>query len=159
MSSKLPRRDFLKKTSAACMGSCFLLSGKDVSAFAFKGEKNIDPERLCYCSYSCPQDCSFLKASLLNDAELKKTAFEEWGLAERYGMVFDAEKIFCFKCKPEDKPEGPVLTHCTVRSCVIEKGYRACIECSQLTCCDKDLWKRFPQFHEQVIKMQDQFWA
>lgn len=159
MSSKLPRRDFLRKTSVACAGSCFLLSGKDLSALSFQGEELIDPERLCYCSYSCPKDCSFLEASLKNDAELKKAAFEEWGLAERYGMVFDAEKIFCFKCKPGDKPEGPVLTNCTVRSCAIEKGYRACIECSQLAECDKDLWTRFPKFHEEVIKMQDKFWA
>ena len=112
---------------------------------------------MCYCSYSCPEDCHFLEASVKNDPELKKKAFKEWGLEERYGLKFDAEKIFCFKCKPGDHPEGPVLTNCTVRSCAKEKGYQACIQCDDLNSCDKDLWTRFPQFHEGVIKMQAKY--
>ena len=158
MSSKLPRRDFLVKTSAACVGGCLLLTGNQVMALALQDEP-IDPEKLCYCSYSCPADCKFLEASVKNDPELKKEAYEQWGLKERYGLEFDAEKIFCFKCKPGDKPEGPVLTNCTVRSCAMEKGYQACIQCDELKECNKDLWTRFPQFHEGVLKMQAKYQA
>ena len=140
------------------MGGCILFAGKDAMA-SFLQDENIDPEKLCYCSYSCPADCHFLVASVNNDAELKKAAFKEWGLEERYGMEFDAGKIFCFKCKPGDLPEGPVLAHCTVRTCAMEKGYQACIECDQLKECDKDLWTRFPQFHEGVIRMQEKYAA
>jgi hypothetical protein len=122
-------------------------------------DKPIDPEELCYCSYSCPADCKFYEASIKNDPALKEEAFKEWGLEERYGLEFDAEKIFCFKCKPGDKPEGPVLTHCTVRSCAMEKGFQACIQCDELKDCDKDLWTRFPQFHEGVLKMQEKYQA
>jgi hypothetical protein len=154
MTHKLPRREFLAKTSAACMGGCLLLTGIRVSAFSFKEDKLIDPSTLCYCSYSCPDDCKFLEASEKNDPELKKAAFEQWGLKERLGLKFDPDKIFCFKCKPGDKPEGPILTHCTVRRCAIKKGYQACIQCNDLRACDKDLWTRFPEFHESIMKMQ-----
>lgn len=86
-----------------------------------------------------------------------KAAYKEWDLKGRYDLDFDAEKIFCFRCQPGALPEGPVLTNCTVRACAIEKGYQACIQCAELKECEKDLWTRFPQFHEAVIKMQEKF--
>jgi len=157
MPVKIPRRDFLVKSSFACMGGCLLISGKDLNAFPFQDQEPIDPEKLCYCSYSCPDDCQFLEASVKDDPELKKAAYEQWELEERYGLEFDPDKIFCFKCKPGNNPEGPVLTNCTVRSCAIEKGYQACIQCEELKECDKDLWQRFPTFHEAVVKMQEKY--
>jgi hypothetical protein len=157
MTQKLDRRDFLIKGSTVCLGSCILLSGRDLAAAFLQDDKPIVPSQLCYCSYSCPEDCEFLVATLKNDPELKKEVYEKWDLKGRYGLKFDAEKIFCFKCKPGDQPEGPVLTNCTVRSCAIEKGYQACIQCDELKTCEKDLWKRFPQFHEAVVKMQEKY--
>jgi hypothetical protein len=159
MPTKLPRREFLVKASVTCMGGCLLLSGKDLSARILQDDQPIDPEKLCYCGYSCPEDCKFLVASVKDDPELKKAVFVEWDLEERYGLEFDPEKIFCFKCKPLDKPEGPVLTHCTVRKCALEKGYQACIQCDELKDCDKDLWERFPQFHDGVIELQKKYRA
>ncbi|MCP4311004.1 MAG: hypothetical protein GY790_07060 [Bacteroidetes bacterium] len=41
-----------------------------------------------------------------------------------------------------------------MRSCAMEKAYQACIQCDELKGCDKDLWTRFPQFHEGVMKIQ-----
>lgn len=154
MKPNLLRRDFIMKSSTACLGGCLLLSGRGLPAAVWQDDQPIDPKKLCFCSYSCPEDCHFLVASQKNDPELKKAVYEEWGLKERYGLEFDAEKLFCFRCKPGDKPEGPVLTNCTVRSCAIEKGYQACIQCDELKECDKDLWTRFPQFYESVVKMQ-----
>ena len=90
-----------------------------------------------------------------NDVELKKKAYEEWQIKEHYNIDFDPEKIFCFGCKNEEKPAGVVLTNCTVRSCAIEKEYDSCIQCDELTSCQKDLWTRFPEFHKSVIKMQE----
>lgn len=153
---KLPRRNFIIRSSAACLGGCLLLSGKGMAASIWQ-EDAIDPVKLCYCGYSCPADCHFLVASQKNDPELKKAAYEEWGLKDRYGLEFDPEKIFCFKCKPGEKPAGPVLIHCTVRSCAMEKGFQACIQCDELKTCEKDLWNRFPQFHESVLEMQGKF--
>ena len=157
MSSNLPRREFLINASLACMGGCLLFTGKNLNAVHLQDGQPIDPGKLCFCGYSCPDDCHFLVASLKNDAALKKAAFEEWELEDHYGLVFDEKKIFCFRCKPGDKPEGPVLTHCTVRACAIEKGYQACIQCDDLKGCGKELWSRFPQFHEGVLKMQEEY--
>ena len=159
MTNRLLRRDFIMKTSAACMGGCFLFSVNRAAASILQENQPIDPEKLCYCSYKCPDDCHFLVASLKNDADLKKAAYEEWELKERLGLEFDAEKIFCFRCKPAGRPEGPVLQHCTVRSCAMEQGYQACIQCDQLNDCEKELWTRFPQFHQVVIEMQGKFRA
>lgn len=144
MSSKLQRRDFLLKTTTACMGGCVLLSGHRLSTALLQDEKPIDPSKLCYCSYSCPEECEFLIASVKDDPELKKEVFEKWDLEGRYGLKFDQEKIFCFKCKPGEKPIGPVLSHCTVRSCAIENGFQACIQCDELKECNKELWEIFP---------------
>jgi hypothetical protein len=113
-----------------------------------------NPKKLNYCGYKCPDKCEFREASIKNDAQLKKEAYNAWKIDERYGIKFEADKIFCFGCKNRDKPEGVVLTNCTARSCAIEKNFDSCIECNELSKCDKDLWIRFPSFHEKVVELQ-----
>jgi hypothetical protein len=154
MKKQIPRRDFIRRTSVSCLGGCLLLSGKGAVAALLQDSKLIDPGNLCYCGYKCPDDCQFLLASQKNDPRLKMAAFNEWGLKKRYGLKFDADKIFCFGCKTEERPEGQVQKCCTVRRCAIEKGFQACIQCDRLNTCDKELWKRYPQFHHAVIQMQ-----
>jgi len=56
-----------------------------------------------------------------------------------------------------DKPKGIVLARCTVRDCAIEKGQECCIDCDELTACDKDLWRRFPEFKDKVIEAQEKY--
>jgi hypothetical protein len=80
-------------------------------------------------------------------------------MQERFGIDFDADRIFCYKCKAPDQPDGIVLQNCTVRSCVIDKGFDCCIECSELAECKKDLWTRFPEFKEYVIDLQKKYRA
>jgi hypothetical protein len=46
-----------------------------------------------------------------------------------------------------------------VRSCAREKKLECCIECNELGACDKDLWRRFPKFKEQVVAMQERYRA
>lgn len=122
-------------------------------------DEPIDPKALNYCGYKCPADCKFLKASLENNAELKKEAYEIWKIKEHYGVDFDPEKIFCFGCKTQDKPVGIVLQKCTVRSCAIEKSFDSCIECSGLETCEKELWSNFPDFKKMMIDMQKKYFA
>jgi hypothetical protein len=119
--------------------------------------ENIDPKKLMYCGYKCPEECKFLKASLENDIDMKKEAYEQWKIKERFNVDFDAEKIFCYGCKNTEKPDGVVLANCTVRSCVISKEYDCCIECLELVDCDKDLWTRFPDFKKHVIELQKKY--
>lgn len=161
MKPNLDRREFLFKCCAAGLAGCgFLLSSKASTLDRFakytKGDE-IDPKKLMYCGYSCPSDCQFLKASLENDTELKREAYELWKIKERFDIDFDPEKIFCFGCKAEDKSEGVVQLNCTVRKCVIEKELDCCIECLELVDCNKDLWSRFPEFKKQVIELQKKY--
>ena len=93
-------------------------------------------------------------ATINDDSEQKKVCFEGWGIEERYGIKYDEEISFCYGCKAEGKPEGVVVSECTVRSCVIEKEMDCCIECKELRTCDKDLWTRFPDFYDGVKKLQ-----
>jgi hypothetical protein len=133
--------------------------GNTKALAAFLINTDINPKELNYCGYKCPEDCAFLKGSVENNIELKKQAYKDWKIEERFGIAFNADDIFCFGCKNTEKPEGVVLKNCTVRSCAMEKGIDCCIECADLTGCDKDLWTRFPDFKKMVIEMQQKYRA
>ena len=89
--------------------------------------------------------------------ELKKEAYISWQIKERFGIEFEPEKIFCYGCKAKGKPEGIVLTNCTVRSCVISKKLDCCIECNNLSECVEELWIRYPEFKTYVIELQEKY--
>ncbi len=154
MNNKSNRRNFIKGSALA--GCTLLLSNKlsAISGYNYLQDEIPDPKKLNYCGYTCPKDCPFMEASLKNDVELKKKAYETWKIKERYNVDFDAEKVFCFGCKNTEKDPGVVMVNCTVRQCAIDKKLDACIECKELKTCEKDLWTRFPDFHKMVIKMQ-----
>lgn len=151
MNSQPNRRFFIRSGTIA--GCSLLIAGK-LSAFSFPPEEIPDPKKLNYCGYTCPKDCHFLEATLKNSEELKRKAYEEWHIKERYNVDFDPETTFCYGCKNKEKPAGVAMQNCTVRSCAIEKKYDSCIQCDELTACKKDLWSRFPDFYKSVIKMQ-----
>jgi hypothetical protein len=160
MKTNLKRRDFIIKGACAGISGCLFLSG--VKPFKLYGlsmssEEKPDPKKLNYCGYRCPDNCQFLKATLENNTDLKKEAFKLWEIEERFGVKFSPDEIFCYGCKTKDKPDGVVLVNCTVRSCVISKGLDCCIECGELAGCNKDLWKRFPEFKNAVLEMQKQY--
>ncbi|QGY42639.1 DUF3795 domain-containing protein [Maribellus comscasis] len=154
MKSQINRRIFLK--TGYVTGCATLLSGK-LSAFSFLQEETPDPKKLNYCGYKCPDNCKLLEASVKNDPALKKEVYETWKMQERHNVDFDADKIFCFGCKIDDKPLGVVVKKCTVRQYAIERKMDACIECQNLKTCEKELWQKFPGFHNTVIKMQESY--
>jgi hypothetical protein len=161
MKKDIKRRDFVGtclKAGAAC---CVLSYGANLSAFNLTGEqdKKPDPKNLEYCGYKCPADCTLKKGTLENNPELKKQAYVEFKFKEKYGVEFDADKVFCYGCKPKDKPLGPPVATCTVRKCVIEKGYDCCIQCDGLTACNKELWTNFPKLKDAVVEMQKKYRA
>lgn len=158
MKNKINRRNFVKRSSVA--GCVLLLSGR-LSAFnpaLYYQDEAPDPKKINYCGYSCPKDCKFLEASVKNDPKLKKEAYEIWEMKERFGVAeFDPDKIFCFGCKNTEKPVGIRLQKCDVRNCAIDKKLDSCIECNELQTCEKDLWKKFPDFKDAVLKMQEKY--
>jgi hypothetical protein len=163
MNALIKRREFLTKGSRAGVACCAMFLGAhrfaQGNSMQFKADEPIDPKALNYCGYKCPADCTFLQASLKNDSELKKKAYQQWKIKEKYNIDFDPEKIYCFGCKNQEKPEGVVLNNCTVRQCAISKGLDCCVECKELTDCKKELWSQFPDFKQQVIQMQKQYFA
>jgi hypothetical protein len=158
MASKIDRRNFLKKSSQAGMACCaFMMGSKLFAANSLGnifGNEKIDPKKLNYCGYTCPADCKFYVATVENSDTKKKEVYELWKIKERFGVDYNSETTVCWQCKNTDKPAGVVIQHCTVRACAIEKGYDACIECNELTSCDKDLWKLFPDFYKAMIELQ-----
>lgn len=39
-----------------------------------------------------------------NNTELKKKAYEEFKMKEKYNIEFDQDKVFCYGCNPKGKP-------------------------------------------------------
>jgi hypothetical protein len=161
MKRDFKRRDFVNTCFKAGIACCAVTCGAKLSANekAFRQDVKPDPKNLNYCGYKCPPDCPLLKGTLENNTELKKKGYEAFKFKEKYGIDFDPEKVFCYGCKIKDKPESLPVKSCTVRSCAIAKGYDCCIQCDGLTSCDKELWKSFPPFKEQVIVMQKKYKA
>jgi hypothetical protein len=157
MKNQIDRRNFVKSGTIA--GCALLISGKlsAISGFSHLQNEIPDPKKLEYCGYSCPKNCQFLEASVKNDVELKRKAYETWEMKKRFGVDFDADKIFCFGCKNPEKPVGLRLQKCDVRQCAIENKLESCIECEELANCEKDLWTKFPEFRGAVIKMQKSY--
>jgi hypothetical protein len=158
MKTEINRRDFVSKCFKAGVTGCALFYGNSILAGeSFDQQQKPDPKSLTYCGFKCTVQCTLYRATIENNPDLKKKAFEEFKMKEKFNIDFDADKVFCFGCKPKDKPLSIAVNACTVRKCTIEKGYDCCIECNDLTSCDKELWKNFPQFKEKVIEMQKNY--
>jgi hypothetical protein len=154
MKTVLRRRDFVSKCFKAGAAGCALLYGNPLFAQDSVKLKKEDLKNLTYCCYRCTTECPTYKATIENNAELKKKAFENAKWKEKYGIDFDPDKFFCYGCKPKDKPLSINVKACTVRTCVIEKGFECCIECTGLAACDKQLWKNYPDFKAKVLEAQ-----
>ena len=153
MESTTDRREFMKKSLHLCAGCALLMTGckKNME----QADSEIDIEALTYCGYSC-EGCDFLKATVENDLELKKSVHERWGWKERLGIDFDPDIVFCWGCKPpENKPVNKFQEICSVRVCAVEKGKKNCVLCEELVDCQKELWDRFPEHKEYVIDLQN----
>ncbi len=158
MNKKQSRRKFVQKSSRIGLACAAFAFCPHIDSFGNMFQNNVtDPKKLNYCGYVCPPDCQMYIATLENDNEKKLEAFKLWRLKEKYGIEFDAEKIYCYGCKIQDKPVGFNVSRCTVRTCASSKGYDCCIECNDLVSCEFEIWKTFPEFHKQVIEMQKKF--
>jgi hypothetical protein len=155
MKNQHNRRTFVRTGTIACCSLLLTRNFPVCASSSIRENDTPDPLKMNYCGYTCPEDCKFLVASIKNDPVLKKEAYDIWEMKDRFGVeTFEADKIFCFGCKNIEKPVGIRLQKCDVRACAIEKKLDACIECDELSSCEKDLFKKFPDFHQSVIKLQ-----
>jgi hypothetical protein len=154
MKKNLTRRHFLVQGSQVGVSCCLLMCGGKLFAFTGSHDEILDLKELTYCGFKCTMECTLLNGTLNNDEYLKKKAYKDWGMKERFGMDFDPELVFCYGCKNEEQVKGPVVKKCTVWACAIEKEHECCIQCKGLSDCDEELWMGFPQFREKVLEMQ-----
>ena len=161
MKKELKRRDFVTTCLKAGVTCCALSYGTTLAAMDPVRNQDVkpDPKNLEYCGYKCPPECPLKKGTLENNIELKKRAYADFKFKEKYNVDFDADKVFCYGCKITDKSLSIPVKACTVRKCVIEKGYDCCIQCDGLTACNKELWTNFPKLRDAVIEMQKKYKA
>jgi hypothetical protein len=161
MKTELKRRDFVTTCFKAGVACCALGYGSSLKAqdTIKKQDQKPDPKSLNYCGYRCSSECELYKATMENNTELKKKAYQDFKFKEKFDVEFDPEKVFCYGCKLKDKPLSINVKACTVRKCAIDKGYECCIQCNELTACNKELWVSFPKFKEVVIGMQKKYRA
>jgi hypothetical protein len=160
MKTHLNRRDFLVTSLKTGITTCSFLACPALISWSapVPGNNEIpDPKKLNYCGYVCKDDCKMLKATVENDPVLKKQAYTDWKLEEKYGVAFDPEKVICYGCKAQSEKTGIVIEKCSVRKCVISRELECCIECDELASCDEELWKAFPDFKKYVIGLQKNY--
>jgi hypothetical protein len=169
MNHKQSRRSFLGQC-AKCGGACsaLLALGRIVraqeSAPAKPGQaqKPLDLKALGYCGIPlayCETRCELFKATRENDAALKKAVYDKWQMKKKFGVDFAPDKIFCYGCKPGDKPLKVGMAECEVRTCPISHGMESCVQCGGLASCDKSFWKEWPNAHTMAKTLQARYAA
>ena len=157
----LPRREFLKLLSqfgaaCACGGMAVRLAADQAKP---GGPKLPDLKTRAYCGLICDDSCPLFKATRTNDAAAKQKVYTEWKWKEKSGIEFNPDQVFCYGCKAPGKPENIPHSRCTVLKCSAARGFDSCVQCRKLADCDKDLWKNYPDFHQQMIKLQQMYAA
>ena len=169
VNQKQSRRSFLgqcaKRGGTCCALSALnriLITQESAPARSGPEEKPVDLTALAYCGIPqayCEIRCELFKATRENDVELKKAVYDKWEMKKRFGIQFDAGKIFCFGCKPGDKPLKVGMAECEVRTCPISHGLGSCVQCGGLASCNKAFWQEWPVAYELTKKLQARYKA
>ncbi len=158
------RRQFLKEFSKVGV-SCFSLAMWYSPGLADESnqdgkEKKVEPIELkkrSYCGIACETECELYKATQENNTELKKKVYDKWNWKEQFGIEFDPDKVFCYNCKPESNVYKMGMLECEVRKCAMKNEMDACIQCKNLTSCDKEFWSKWSHFYDHVKNLQKQY--
>jgi hypothetical protein len=164
MESQQNRRRFLGRCAKFGGACCALLAwnrylpaGAGSQEKTDQGKKPIDLNELAYCGIPCVQMCELYKATLENDVQMKKLVYEKWGWKKKFGIEFDPDKVFCYTCKPGDKPKKVGMDACDVRNCAIANDMESCVQCMNLAACNKELWKSWPETLEFAKRVQARY--
>jgi hypothetical protein len=163
MHSPPPRRAFLKWCGqlgvACCCGCGLALAGEEAKPGQPPARQLPDLKSLAHCGLVCDERCPLFKATVTRDSAAKEKVFKEWGWREKYGMEFDSAEVFCHGCKPAGKPLNRSEARCTVRQCNLDRGLESCLQCRKLAACDRELWKNWPKFKQQMLQLQQTYLA
>ena len=135
---------------------------ENTSATPGQAVKPLDLKALSYCGIPrayCEQQCELFKATRDNDEKLKKSVYDQWEMKKKFGIEFDPDKIFCYGCKPGDKPLKVGMAECPVRACPMANGLESCVQCLDLASCDKAYWKEWPNAFALAKKLQARYKA
>ncbi len=160
----LPRREFLKRLGqlgAACAGCALAarLSADDTPSGAAAVSKPPELKTRAYCGLICGDWCELWKATRSGDPAAKRAVYEKWKWKEQFGIEFDPAQVFCHGCKAPGQPVNIAQARCTVLKCSVERGFDSCLQCQRLAACAKDLWKNYPDFRKQMLKLQQDYVA
>ncbi len=161
------RRQFLVG-GAKCGGTCCALLALSRILPAQEGEQEkqgpernpVDLKALAYCGIPfafCERQCELYKATRDNDAALKRSVYDRWQMKAKFGLEFDPSKVFCYGCKPGEKPLKVGMAECPVRTCPMANGLESCVQCSGLAACDKAFWKEWPNAHTVAKTLQARY--
>ena len=166
METNQNRRHFLKTCAQSGAACCALLAwNRSLAAKGGREEKQeqklkpIDFSKLSYCGIPCASFCELHKATQENDEKTKKLVYEKWNWKKKFAMEYDPEKVFCYTCKPGDKPKKVGMDACVIRNCAMANGMEACVQCKNLSACDKEYWKNWPALYEFNKKNQARYLA
>jgi hypothetical protein len=159
MESQKSRRRFLKdcaKMGGTCCAllACHRLLPADGSP---QNAKPIDLAQLSYCGIPCVKICPLYKATQENDVNMKKILHERQEMKKNFGLDFDPDKVFCYTCKPGDKPKKVGMDACPVRQCALANGVESCVQCANLDACDKAYWKKWPGQYAATKSIQSRY--
>jgi hypothetical protein len=159
MESQKSRRLFLKdcaKMGGACCA--FLACQRFLPAEGgLQNTKPIDLAELSSCGIPCVKVCPLYKATQEYDVKMKKLLYERQEMKKKFGLEFDPDKVFCFTCKPGDKPKKVGMDTCPVRQCALANGVESCVQCANLDACDKEYWKKWPGQYASTKMIQSRY--
>lgn len=169
METKQSRRLFLGRCAKFCGAGCALLAlnriapaQESVPGKPGQEQTPVDLAKLCYCGIPelyCTRQCELFKATQANDAQMKKAVYDAWQMKTKWGIEFEADKVFCHLCKPGDKPMNVSVKTCLVRNCALSNGVETCVQCRELESCDKEYWKTWPAAFANAKKLQARYKA
>ncbi len=164
MLSPLPRREFLRRLGQlgiACAGCAVAarVLAEDAPSPAPAARKLPDLKDRAYCGLVCGDWCELWRATRSDDPAAKRAVYEKWKWKEKFGIEFDPGQVFCHGCKAPGKPVNVAHARCTVLKCSAGRGFDSCLQCDRLARCDKDLWKNYPDFRRQMMKLQQDYMA
>lgn len=166
MPSEKSRRRFLEDCAKFGGTCCALLAWNRLLPSEERSQEGkdresdpIDLKRLAYCGIPCTQACELYKATLKNDVKAKELIYEKWEWKKKFGIEYDPEKVFCYTCKPGDKPKKPGMAICGVRNCALANDVESCVQCKTLAACKQEFWKSWPELFEFVNKLQVRYAA